>query len=143
MAASLASCAWRLDCPGMALNLMGRACQHCNAPTCDPFVLLSLHCTCPCSCKLCCFTTFRVPHFCRVTDFTAIVIFLDEDASGVHVGDCDSRSIAMLLLLRNIQQHQLIGLPEAVTAYGEGILCMQVSPYPAADWPARSSDCTV
>eukprot|EP00891_Asterochloris_glomerata_P008880 jgi/Astpho2/8880/Aster-05510 len=49
----------------------------------------------------------------KVTDFTAIVIFLDEDASGVHVGDCDSRSIAMLLLLRNIQQHQLIGLPEA------------------------------
>lgn len=48
------------------------------------------------------------------------MIFLDEDASGVHVGDCDSRSIAMLLLLRNIQQHQLIGLPEAVTAYGEG-----------------------
>ena len=67
------------------------------------------------------------PTVCRVTDFTAIVIFLDEDASGVHVGDCDSRSIAMLLLLRNIQQHQLVGLPEAVTAYGEGSCACSVS----------------
>ena len=101
-----------LPCPLVALVATHSCTSPCASLLMQPLLPQDIHCAWV---------------VCRVTDFTAIVIFLDEDASGVHVGDCDSRSIAMLLLLRNIQQHQLIGLPEAVTAYGEGSPCMQVS----------------